>query len=152
MATMQNSGDRYTWAINSIRRAVVATLINGVTSCDTMAINGDDEAIDRYCDSLPFPDSPWVFKNNNGPTGEFSGFELGGKVPTYSAEGIHYRTLILESRDPHNQSKWLNYMELLSWANMDSPLALDVARSAKSYMKPDLFRQCLPAALHSYFF
>jgi len=137
--------------LNSLRRAVVASLINDVTSEDTVAINGDDEAIDRYCHSRPFNDSVWEFKNQNGPTGEFSGYELGGPVPLYSAEGIHYRSLILESRDPSAQDKWMNYLDLLSWANLDSPLALAVARSAQVHMKPDLFWSCLPKPLHAHF-
>lgn len=151
MATMQNSGDRYTWAINSLRRAVVASLINDVTSEDTVAINGDDEAIDRFCDSKPFRDSVWEFKNQNGLTGEFSGYTLGGPVPLYSAEGIHYRALILESRDPSAQDKWLNYMDLLGWADLNNPMALAVATTAQRHMKPDLFWQALPKPLHTHF-
>lgn len=151
MGTMQNSGDRYTWILNSIRRAIVASIVNSLTPADTTAINGDDEATDRYCESKHFSDSPWAFKNANGPVGEFSGFELGGKIPTYSAEGIHYRTLILESRDPSNQEKWSNYMGLLGLTDLDSPLAMDVARSAFQFMKPDLFWQFLPTPLRQHF-
>lgn len=151
MATMQNSGDRYTWSLNSIRRAVVASIINEVTPEDTVAINGDDEAIDRFCDSKHFPDSPWIFKNLNGDVGDFSGFELGGVEPKYSAEGINYRSLILESRDPSAQDKWQNYLGLLAWADLDDPMAMDVAIKARKYMKPDLFWQALPKPLHSFF-
>jgi len=151
MATMQNSGDRYTWPLNSVRRAVVASLINHVTPKDTVAINGDDEAIDRYCESDLFPDSQWEFKNQNGPRGEFSGFELGGPIPEYSARGIQYRSIILESRDPSAQNKWLNYLGLLQHANHDTPEAMDVARSASRYMSPDLFRESLPVALRGMF-
>jgi len=151
MATMQNSGDRYTWPLNSVRRAVVASLINHVTPADTVAINGDDEAIDRYCDSDYFPDSPWEFKNLNGPRGEFSGFELGGAIPEYSARGIHYRTMILESRDPSAQNKWLNYLGLLQHAKHDTPEAMDVARSASVHMAPELFKTSLPVALRGMF-
>lgn len=151
MATMQNSGDRYTWPLNSVRRAVVASLINAVKPEDTVAINGDDEAIDRYCDSTPFPDSPWEFKNLNGERGEFSGFELGGAKPEYSARGILYRTMILESRDPSAQNKWLNYLGLLEHADHSSPEAHDVARSAHAHMSHDLFAASLPKPLRPLF-
>jgi len=151
MGTMQNSGDRYTWALNSLRRAVVASLINHVTVEDTVAINGDDEAIDRYCDSDEFPDSPWEFKNLNGVVGEFSGFTLGGAIPEYSARGIQYRTMILESRDPTAQNKWLNYLGLLKHADHSTVEAMDVASSAYAHMHPDLFREALPEAMRGMF-
>jgi len=151
MGTMQNSGDRYTWSLNSIRRAVVTSLINSVTAEDTVAINGDDSAIDRFALSAVFPDSPWEFKDQNGMRGEFSGFELGGEVPEYSAGGILYRTMILESRDPSAMDKWVNYLGLLEFANPDTPEAAAVAMSAEQHMRPELFARYLPVALRSLF-
>jgi hypothetical protein len=145
MATMQNSGDRYTWCLNSIRRAIVTSLVCQLTPADTAAINGDDAAVDRQLTPLPFPDSPWEFKNHNGLYGEFSGFELGGPEPTYSARGLFYRALILESRDPSAQDKWTNYLDLLQWAPRDSPEALSVVQMAKKYLRPDLLLKFLPA-------
>lgn len=151
MATMQNSGDRYTWPLNSIRRAVVASLVCHVTSDDTVAINGDDEAIDRCLDAETFPNSPWEFKDQNGYRGEFSGFELGGETPVYSARGIHYRCMILVSRDPSAQDKWVNYLDLLQHCNLDEPEAIDVARAAHAYMHPELFAVALPPPLQPLF-
>jgi len=151
MGTMQNSGDRYTWSLNSIRRAVVTSLINHVVTDDTVVINGDDSAIDRFAFSDPFPDSPWVFKDVNAMRNEFSGFELGGPKPTYSAQGILYRTMILESRDPSAMDKWVNYLDLLSYADPDSPEAATVAHSARLHMKPDLFARYLPHSLRPLF-
>jgi len=151
MGTMQNSGDRYTWSLNSIRRAVVTSLINHVTCEDTVAINGDDSAIDRFASSDVFPDSPWVFKDQNGMRGEFSGFELGGSVPEYSAGGILYRTMILESRDPSAADKWVNYLGLLEFANHDTPEAAAVAFSAERHLSPELFGRYLPKSLRSLF-
>jgi len=151
MATMQNSGDRYTWALNSLRRATLASLVCQVTPADTVAINGDDEAIDRMVDALPFKDSPWEFKDQNGMTGEFSGFELGGPTPLYSARGIAYRTLILMSRDPSAQDKWVNYLDLLSHCDLDSPEAVDVANSARQHMHLELFQEYLPSPLRPLF-
>jgi len=151
MATMQNSGDRFTWPLNSVRRAVVTSLVCQVTEEDTAAINGDDAALDRNCVALHFPDSPWEFKNDNGRRVEFSGFELGGEEPTYSASGIHYRTMILMSRDPSAQDKWVNYLDLLQYADLNSPEAVDVARCAAQHMHPELFSEYLPAPLRPLF-
>jgi hypothetical protein len=151
LRTGQPSGDRYTWTLNSIRRAVVAAMLLNVQPEDTVAINGDDEAMDRCSDSLPMADTPWEFKNLNGPTGEFSGFELGGPNPEYSARGIWYRTVILTSRDPSAQEKWVNYLELLRHVNPDAWECLDVARLAHTHMKADLFAACLPPALRVHF-
>jgi len=151
MATMQNSGDRYTWPLNSARRAVVASWVLSIQPEDTCAINGDDEATDRICDSRVLPDTPWVFKDENGWRGEFSGFELGGPEPTYSAAGIHWRAQILESRDPSAQDKWVNYLDLLGHTEADSPFAVATAHMAHTYMRPELFRQFLPDKFHTLF-
>jgi len=151
MATMQNSGDRYTWPLNTVRRAVVTSIVCEVKEEDTVAVNGDDAAIDRYCHAKDFPDSPWEFKNVNGPTVEFSGFELGTENPTYSAQGLHYRTLILTSRDPSAQDKWVNYMDLLQFCPPDHPMSLDVARCAHQHMKEDLFTRYLPSTYQTHF-
>jgi len=149
MATMQNSGDRYTWVLNSIRRAVVTSIVCQVQQSDTVAINGDDAAIDRVCDALPFPDSPWEFKDQNGLTGEFSGFTLGLKEPVYDAAGIQYRTDILVSRDPSALDKWVNYLDLLSQADPSTPEAINVAYQAKQYMPPALFEEFVPQQFKS---
>jgi len=151
MATMQNSGDRYTWPINSLRRAIVASWVLQIQPEDTCAINGDDEATDRICDSRTLPDTPWVFKDQNGWRGEFSGFELGGPEPTYSASGIYWRAQILESRDPSAQDKWTNYLDLLSNAPTDSPYSVATAHMAHMYMKPELFKSFLPAKFRTLF-
>jgi hypothetical protein len=151
MGTMQNSGDRYTWTLNTIRRAVVTSLVCGVLPEDTCAVNGDDAAIDRMCHAVPFPDSPWAFKDQNGSVGEFSGFELGGPTPLYSASGLLYRTFILESRDPSAQDKWTNYLGLLAASDLEHPAAMAVAASARRHMKPDLFVQYLPPPLRAHF-
>lgn len=151
MATMQNSGDRYTWTLNSIRRAILASYVLGVRPDDTLAINGDDEAMDRCAEARPFPDSPWEFKDQNGATGEFSGFELGGPKPVYSASGIHYRAMILESRDPSAQDKWYNYLDLLRHADPDTPEAATTARMAREHMRPELFVEALPVAFRPLF-
>jgi len=151
MASMQNSGDRYTWPLNSLRRCVVTSIVCQVTPEDTVVINGDDAAMDRVCVSLPFPDSPWEFKNDNGHRVEFSGFELGGPEPTYSASGLQYRTMILMSRDPSAQDKWVNYLDLLQHAPPDDPAAIDVARCAHQHMRPELFSEFLPAAYRPLF-
>jgi len=151
MRTMQNSGDRYTWILNSIRRAVVTSLVCSIQPEDTTAINGDDAAVDRYCTALPFLNSPWAFKDENARRVEFSGFLLGGTTPTYSAHGLWYRTAILKSRDPSAQEKWESYLGLLRHANLDSPYALAVARDAQHFMSYDSFWHHLPQPLHSYF-
>jgi len=151
MKTMQNSGDRYTWPINTVRRAVVTDIVLELRDDDTCAVNGDDAAVDRVCEAKHFPDSPWVFKNDNGMRVEFSGFELGGPTPYYSAEGIHYRHLILLSRDPSAQDKWYNYLDLLRHADLDTPEALAVARAACQHMHPHLFIEALPAPLRVHF-
>jgi len=147
MATMQNSGDRYTWTLNSLRRAVVTSLVNDIQPDDTAAINGDDAAVDRFALSRDFPDSPWVFKNLNGMREEFSGFTLGGEKPEYSADGIWYRTMILETRDPSAMEKWVNYLDLLSFADLSTPEALAVAVAARRHMPADLFNSSVPPAL-----
>jgi len=144
MATMQNSGDRFTWPINSVRRAIVASYVLQIKPEDTCAINGDDEATDRCIEAIPLLDTPWVFKDQNGPTGEFSGFTLGGDEPHYSAEGVYYRTLILEDRDPSAQDKWTNYLGLISLADRNTPEAVLVAHKAHKHMRPDLFKAFLP--------
>jgi hypothetical protein len=144
MATMQNSGDRFTWPLNTVRRAVVTFIVCEIKPEDTVAINGDDASVDRHCHAKPFPDSPWEFKDENGPEVEFSGFNLGGPEPTYSAEGIHYRTMILMNRDPSAQDKWVNYLDLLRFAPRDSPEAIDVAKCAQQHMRPELFEEFLP--------
>jgi len=162
MQTMQNSGDRFTWPFNSTRRAVVTSIVCEVKPEDTVTINGDDAAMDRNCEALVFPDSPWVFKDINGPTVEFSGFELGGPKPHYSASGIHYRGLILQSRsptphadvnkrDPSIFSKWENYLDLLSYADTDTEEAIDVARMAYEYLPSDRFKLALPHTLRAMF-
>lgn len=151
MRTMQNSGDRYTWILNSVRRAVVTSIVCQIKPEDTVAINGDDAAVDRHCHALPFPNSPWLFKDENASRVEFSGFLLGGTTPTYSAHGLWYRTAILKSRDPSAQEKWESYLGLLSYADLDSPYAMSVARDAKQYMSFDSFWHHLPKPLHSYF-
>jgi len=151
MATMQNSGDRLTWPINSTRRAIVASYVLQLTDDDTCAINGDDEATDRCIEARPLLDTPWVFKDLNGQTGEFSGFTLGGPEPEYSAEGVYYRTLILEDRDPSAQDKWVNYLELINLADRNSSEAVLVAHKAHHHMKPELFRQFLPPQFHMLF-
>lgn len=151
MATVQNSGDRFTWPLNTVRRAVVTSIVCEVTPSDTVAVNGDDAAIDRVCNALPFPDSPWEFKNDNGHRVEFSGFELGGPDPTYSAAGLQYRTMILMSRDPSAQDKWVNYLDLLQNAPVDSPESVDVARCAQQHMDPELFAEFLPPAYRPLF-
>jgi len=151
MRTMQNSGDRYTWILNSIRRAVVTSLVCSIQPEDTTAINGDDAAVDRYCTALPLLRSPWAFKDENARRVEFSGFLLGGTTPTYSAHGLWYRTAILKSRDPSAQEKWESYLGLLRHANLDSPYALAVARDAQRFMSYDSFWHHLPKPLHSYF-
>lgn len=151
MATMQNSGDRFTWPINSVRRAVVASYVLQLQPEDTCAINGDDEATDRCIEAIPLLDTPWVFKDQNGDTGEFSGFTLGGPEPEYSAEGVYYRSLILEDRDPSAQDKWTNYLDLINMADRNSTEAVLVAHSAHRHMKPELFKQFLPPQFHSLF-
>jgi hypothetical protein len=151
MATMQNSGDRYTWPLNSARRAVVASWVLQIQPEDTCAINGDDEATDRLCESRTLTDTPWVFKDENGWRGEFSGFELGGPEPTYSAAGIHWRAQILESRDPSAQDKWVNYLDLLGHAETDHPLSVATAHMAHTYMKPELFHAFLPPKYRTLF-
>jgi hypothetical protein len=151
MKTMQNSGDRYTWILNSIRRAVVTSIVCELTPDDTAAINGDDAAVDRYCYAKAFPNSPWAFKDENARRIEFSGFLLGGTTPTYSAHGLWYRTAILKSRDPSAQEKWESYLGLLKYTNLDSPYAMSVARDAKHHMPEDSFWHFLPQPLHSYF-
>jgi hypothetical protein len=152
MATMQNSGDRYTWPLNTVRRAVVTSIVCSVAPEDTVAVNGDDAAIDRNCSASHFPDSPWVFKDNNGHRVEFSGFNLGGPEPTYSAEGLWYRTTILISRDPSAEDKWVNYLDLLQYTDLNSEYAIDVARSAHQHMRtPGLFAECLPKLLRPHF-
>jgi hypothetical protein len=152
MATMQNSGDRYTWPLNTVRRAVVTSIVCDVKPEDTVAVNGDDAAIDRNCSATQFPDSPWVFKDCNGYRVEFSGFELGGPEPTYSASGIWYRTAILMSRDPSAQDKWVNYLDLLQYTDLNDPHAIDVARAAHQHMKPvSRFAECLPEPLRPHF-
>nr|UAW09565.1 MAG: RNA-dependent RNA polymerase [Aspergillus flavus deltaflexivirus 1] len=148
MATMQNSGDRYTWILNSIRRAVVTSIVCDVQPEDTCAVNGDDAAIDRFCNAKPFPDSPWVFKDDNAMRVEFSGFQLGGDHPRYDAEGILYRTQILVSRDPSAQDKWVNYLDLLGSADTSSSQAMSVVTMAKQYMRPELFAKYLPKPFH----
>jgi hypothetical protein len=151
MATMQNSGDRYTWSLNTVRRAVVTSLVCEITYRDTVAVNGDDAAVDRECHAKPFPDSPWEFKNDNGRRVEFSGFELGGPRPTYSASGLLYRTMILMNRDPSAQDKWVNYLDLLQHAPADADESVYVARCAQQHMQPDLFIRYLPPAFRSLF-
>jgi len=151
LQTGQPSGDRFTWTLNSMRRAIVASLVLGVVPEDTVAINGDDEALDRYADAKPFPDTVWEFKDQNGLTGEFSGFELGGEEPVYSARGIHYRTMVLMSRDPSAVEKWTNYLGLLGHVDPHAWEALDVARMAHEHMPTDLFVQALPAPFRPHF-
>jgi len=151
LQTAQPSGDRFTWTLNSMRRAVVASIVLKVKPEDTVAINGDDEALDRCADALPFPDTVWEFKDQNGPTGEFSGFELGGPEPVYSARGIHYRTMVLMSRDPSAVEKWVNYLGLLEHVDCHAWEALDVARAARDHMPEHLFRAALPAAFRPHF-
>jgi hypothetical protein len=151
MKTMQNSGDRYTWILNTIRRAVVTSIVCELKPEDTVAVNGDDAAVDRYCHAKPFPNSPWLFKDENGRRVEFSGFMLGGTTPTYSAQGLWYRTAILKSRDPSATEKWESYLGLLKFTNLDSPYAMSVARDAQKYMPYDSFWHFLPSPLHSYF-
>jgi len=109
-----------------------------------VTVNGDDAAVDRYCDAKHFPNSPWEFKNDNGMRVEFSGFELGGPEPTYSALGLQYRTMILMSRDPSAQDKWINYLDLLNNCPVDDPRSIDVARAAHQHMRRDLFIDYLP--------
>jgi len=151
MATMQNSGDRFTWVINCVIRAPVTSLTCSMLPEDTAVINGDDGGVDRESDIVPIPDSPWEFKNVNGREVEFSGFMLGGPEPYYSSEGLHYRAMILMSRDPSAQDKWINYLDLLSNAPPDDPLSLDVARSAHQHMRPELFAQYLPPSYRPHF-
>nr|QTH80200.1 MAG: RNA-dependent RNA polymerase [Pestalotiopsis deltaflexivirus 1] len=151
MQTMQNSGDRYTWPINTVRRAVLASYLLDLTPEDTCAINGDDEAVDRRCEAKPFLDSEWEFKDQNGMRGEFSGFELGGPEPMYSDVGIHYRSLILRSRDPSAQDKWRNYLDLLKYANPDSHFSVDVAMKAHEFMNSDEFKDSLPTQYRALF-
>jgi len=151
LQTAQPSGDRFTWTLNSMRRAVVASLVLGVKPEDTVAINGDDEALDRCAETKPFPDTVWEFKDQNGPTGEFSGFELGGPTPVYSARGIHYRMMVLISRDPSAVEKWTNYLGLLEHVDCHAWEALDVARAAAEHMPEDLFKAALPAAFRPHF-
>nr|QDH87741.1 MAG: hypothetical protein H3Bulk4115426_000002 [Riboviria sp.] len=59
--------------------------------------------------------------------------------------------MILESRDPSAQNKWLNYLGLLQHAKHDTPEAMDVARSASVHMAPELFKTSLPVALRGMF-
>jgi hypothetical protein len=151
MGTMQNSGDRYTWTLNTIRRAIVTSIVCEIRPEDTLTVNGDDAALDRFCFAKPFPDSPWFFKDENGQTGEFSGFTLGGPTPLYSASGLLYRTFILESRDPSAQDKWMNYLGLLAATDLSDPSAVEVAISAHRHMKPELFAQYLPTPLRASF-
>jgi hypothetical protein len=149
--TMQPSGDKFTWPINSFTRAVTTSKVCNIQPEDHVKINGDDAAIDRFVDIVPLPDSPWEFKNTNGHRVEFSGFTLGGPKPEYNAEGIQYRAWILESRDPSAQDKWVNYLDLMRHADPDDSCAIDVAFKARSYMKPHLFETFLPEKFRPYF-
>jgi len=157
MATMQPSGDRFTWPVNCIRRAVVTSIVCQLTDEDNAFINGDDAAVDRNCNALTFPDSPWEFKDINGDVVDFSGFSVGGDKPEYSAAGILYRTQILVSRDPSAADKWANYMDLLQWCDMDAPETIAVANMFQTYalqyahMGPDYFREYLPERLRPLF-
>jgi hypothetical protein len=151
LQTAQPSGDRYTWTMNTIRRAVVSSIVLQVQPEDTLAVNGDDAAMDRMADALPFPDSPWIFKNLNGMRGGFSGYELGGPRPTYSARELWYRTAILLTRDPTAQEKWVNYLSLLERSDPEEWEALNVAQMAHKHMKPDLFAAALPEQFHIHF-
>nr|QXN75447.1 MAG: RNA-dependent RNA polymerase [Grapevine-associated tymo-like virus 1] len=151
MATMQNSGDRFTWPINTARRAIVTEYVCDLTDDDVAAVNGDDISVDRFCTAKQLPNSPWIFKDVNAQTVEFSGYELGGPEPHYSSDGLWYRTLILMSRNPTAQDKWVNYMTLLADCDLQHPSTLLVADAARQHMSPELFRQYLPAPLHNHY-
>jgi hypothetical protein len=126
-------------------------LVNSIRPEDTVYVNGDDAAVDRECECLPFPNSPWEFKSINGPRVEFSGFEVGGPEPEYSAKGIQYRAWILESRDPSAQDKWVNYLDLLQYSDPEAPEAIEVARKASYYLPRSKFVEFLPPRFRSYF-
>jgi hypothetical protein len=152
MASMQRSGDRYTWVINSICKALLTSWACDLTPEDTAFVNGDDSAVDRPCTVKQLPHSEWVLKASNGPVGEFSGFLLGGEQPYYSPKGLQYRVDILESRDPSARDKWLAYMDLLTHSDPHSSISVDIASRAMPHLPPDLFRQKLPLPMHAQFF
>jgi hypothetical protein len=82
---------------------------------------------------------------------EFSGFTVGGSTPKYSARGIQYRTMVFMSRDPSAQDKWVNYFDLLSYCDLDTPEALDVARCGYQHMNSENFSRYLPPPLQPHF-
>jgi len=152
MKTMQNSGDRGTWPMNTVRRAVVSSLILHVTSDDTLVVNGDDAWLDRYATADFFPDSPWFFKDENAPTTEFSGLMLSqtGKV-SYSPTGLQYRCWLLEERGVVDPNRWMGYADLLSLIDTESPAVTDIIDILSRHISPAQLLPRIPAhLLHSY--
>jgi hypothetical protein len=145
MATMQNSGDRGTWPMNTLRRAVVSTLVLHITPDDTLVVNGDDAWVDRTASADPFPDSPWVFKDLNAPTTEFSGFDLSENgTATYSPVGLLYRCWVQEQFGVTDPNRWIGYADLLSLVTSDQPEVLEIARILSRYLPSHILTNRLP--------
>jgi hypothetical protein len=179
MATMQNSGDRGTWDMNSLRRAVVSCIVMRVepifhqfsqTSVgreyvrkhvpgyappapgyvENLIINGDDALLDVAKTTSEFPDSNWVFKDLVGESMEFSGMDFRPDGRvTFSPFGLYYRCLIKVESNTSDPIQWDAYATLYSLVDSESPYALEIARLLARHLTKERVLECTHPSLEA---
>lgn len=129
MRTMQNSGDRMTWPLNTLRNLVVTLLNLGYRSDFSYWFNGDD----FICDGPTRPTGnlrtqlSFVGKPLSGPLGVFSGWLFGLSSLQVDAEAILYRCTIALSRNRLDEDYWRSVADQLSFLDPENRLYPEIA-------------------------
>jgi hypothetical protein len=121
MAIMQNSGDRFTWPLNSLRNAVVTTCNFGFRPDVCYWFNGDDFICDDVVSPTGMLVTPlrFVGKFGSGPIGIFSGWRFAGPVCTTDSASLLYRCDIASARGRSDIEYWQSAADLAQFCCPD---------------------------------
>jgi hypothetical protein len=151
IATIQNSGDRFTWVLNTLRRAVVTFYVTSPDGDTHFFFNGDDATADKPLMSRQLENSPWLFKDETGSIVEFSGYEMGHDDPRYSGLGLYYRCAILRSRNTTQADRWEAYLVLSELVSVDDEYLMPILTMCADHLSTSRFSQLL-SANHTHLF
>jgi hypothetical protein len=122
MGIVQNSGDRFTWPLNTVRNAVVTVAELDPPRDTALAFNGDDATADRslsggHCrDKVAFID-----KVSFGRHGSFSGWTVGYRQTFFDPQALTYRYHIALARGTLDPLYWHSFADQLRIAPSNFP-------------------------------
>jgi hypothetical protein len=121
MAIMQNSGDRFTWPLNSLRNAVVTTCNFGFRLDVCYWFNGDDFICDNVVTPTGLLTTPlrFVGKFGSGPIGIFSGWRFSGSDCFTDSASLLYRCDIASARGRSDIEYWQSAADLAQFCCPD---------------------------------